>query len=154
MLSTYGINCLQSWISSRLIIPFPNVSSCANGFSHFYSPLFVFLLRSISFFFSSPFKFLHFSDFESVPDSNGFSCGEKKTKKTQGHLLAFIAKDNVKHSISVRYENHRPVLSPGAAHCARGEIKNKTPINKTEPGVRPWHISYAEGVLTGALGRV
>lgn len=54
-----------------------------------------------------------------------------KKKKKQGHLLAFTAKDNVEHSISVRYENHRLVLSPGAAHCARGEIKNKTPINKT-----------------------
>lgn len=82
------------------------------------------------------------------------SAVEKK-KQTQGHLLAFIAKDNVEHSISVRYENHRLVLSPGAAHCARGEIKNKTPINKTEPGVRLWHISYpGGGVLTGALGRV
>lgn len=83
------------------------------------------------------------------------AVGKKKKKQSQGHLLAFIAKDNVEHSISVRYENHRLVLSPGAAHCARGEIKNKTPINKTEPGVRPWHISYpGGGVLTGALGQV
>lgn len=65
--------------------------------------------------------------------------------KKQGHLLAFIAKDNVEHSISVRYENCRLVLSPGAAHCTRGEIKNKTPINKTELGVWLWHISYAGG---------
>lgn len=50
MLSTYGIDCLQSCISSRLIIPFPNVDSCVSGLI-FYSLLFVFLSFS---FFSRP----------------------------------------------------------------------------------------------------
>lgn len=56
--------------------------------------------------------------------------------KKQGHLLAFIAKDKVERSIPVRYESRRLALSSRVVQCTWGEIKNKTPINKTELGAK------------------
>ena len=69
--------------------------------------------------------------------------------RKQGHLLAFIAKDKLSgpRSIPVRYESRRlPQHEPGYSLTALGgEIKNKTPINKTEVGLSLRRISRTGG---------
>lgn len=151
---TYGINFFQS--SIHLIISFPEWTV-----SHFYLLFLAFSVCYFSYVFafslplSSPLQpTLQFFAFLCVlicPSLRGISC------RKQGHLLAFIAKDTPPQTFNTSqvWESHR--LTQKALeqlHRTRGEIKNKTPINKTELGLSLCRISPHRGVLTGAQGRV
>lgn len=58
--AAYGIDCLQSWISSTLIIYFPNVDSCVSGRPYFFIAFFCLLPFSffVCFFALQIFAFL------------------------------------------------------------------------------------------------